>query len=88
MPTSKPTPRKAGRPPLPEGSTKAAMLRIRVTADELRSVGAQAKADGKTRSEFIRSKLLATEGAKACGFQIRAPPNRGSGSARGRNGLQ
>ncbi len=63
MPTSKPKPRKAGRPPLPKGSTKAAMLRIRVTKDELRMIESAAKVNGQTRSEFIRSKLLATEGA-------------------------
>ena len=39
------------------------MLRIRVTAEELRSIEAEAKASGQTRSDFIRGKLLATEGA-------------------------
>jgi uncharacterized protein (DUF1778 family) len=39
------------------------MLRIRVTAEELRSIESQAKTNGQTRSEFIRGKLLATEGA-------------------------
>jgi len=62
MPTLKPKPRKAGRPPLPKGSTKAAMLRIRVTADELRNIETAARASGQTRSEFIRGKLLATIG--------------------------
>jgi hypothetical protein len=62
MPNMKPKPRKAGRPPLPKGSTKAEMLRIRVTADELRAIEAAAKASGQTRSEFIRGKLLATIG--------------------------
>jgi uncharacterized protein (DUF1778 family) len=37
------------------------MLRIRVTADELRMIQAAAKTSGQTRSEFIRGKLLATE---------------------------
>ena len=59
MPTSKPKPRKVGRPPLPKGSTKAAMLRIRVTADELRTIESAAKTSGQTKSEFIRGKLLA-----------------------------
>jgi uncharacterized protein (DUF1778 family) len=39
------------------------MLRIRVTSDELRTIEAAAKANGKTRSEFIRGKLLATQEA-------------------------
>jgi uncharacterized protein (DUF1778 family) len=38
------------------------MLRIRVTADELRTIEASAKAAGQTRSEFIRGRLLATQG--------------------------
>ena len=62
MPNQKPKSRKAGRPPLPKGSTKAAMLRIRVTSEELRTIEAAAKASGQTRSEFIRGKLLATSG--------------------------
>jgi uncharacterized protein (DUF1778 family) len=59
----KPKPRKPGRPRLPKGNAKAAMLRIRVTAEELRAIEAEAKASGQTRSEFIRGKLLATSGA-------------------------
>lgn len=59
----KPKPRKPGRPRLPKGNAKAAMLRIRVTAEELRTIEAGAKATGQTRSEFIRGKLLATSGA-------------------------
>jgi uncharacterized protein (DUF1778 family) len=35
------------------------MLRIRVTAEELRTIEAAAKASGQTRSKFIRGKLLA-----------------------------
>lgn len=62
MPNQKPKFRKAGRPPLPKGSTKAAMLRIRVTSDELRIIESAAKASGQTRSEFIRGKLLAIIG--------------------------
>jgi uncharacterized protein (DUF1778 family) len=50
---------KAGRPPLPKGSTKGEMLRIRVTSDELHMIEAAAKASGQTKSKFIRGKLLA-----------------------------
>lgn len=57
-----PKPKKPGRPPLPKGSTKGEMLRIRVTADELRTIEAAAKASRQTRSEFIRGKLLAIIG--------------------------
>jgi len=59
MPNEKPKPRKPGRPPLPKGNAKVVMLRVRVTPDELRTLEQAAKANGQTRSEFIRSKLLA-----------------------------
>jgi uncharacterized protein (DUF1778 family) len=39
------------------------MLRIRVTAEELRSIESAAKASSQTRSEYIRGKLLATQEA-------------------------
>jgi hypothetical protein len=57
----KPKPRKAGRPPLPKGSTKAEILRIRVTAEELRAIEAKAKAAKQTRSEF-NSQQIACHG--------------------------
>jgi hypothetical protein len=63
MPTSKPKPRKAGRPPLPKGSTKGEMLRIRVTADERAAIEKAAKAKDQTVSEWLRSKLPAMIGA-------------------------
>jgi uncharacterized protein (DUF1778 family) len=58
-----PKPKKPGRPRLPKGNAKGEMLRIRVTAEELRTIEAAAKANRQTRSEFIRGKLLATQGA-------------------------
>jgi hypothetical protein len=54
---------KPGRPPLPKGSAKAGTLRVRVTPDELRVIETAAKANGQTMSEFIRGKLLVTQGA-------------------------
>ena len=63
QPNQSKKPNKAGRPPLPKGSTKGEMLRIRVTSEELRTIEAAARACGQTRSEFIRGKLLATEEA-------------------------
>ena len=47
-------PSKAGRPPLPRGSAKGVMLRVRITPDELLAVEAAAKATEKTVSEWIR----------------------------------
>ncbi len=62
MPTSKPKPRKAGRPPLPKGNAKAVMLRVRVTAVERTAIEKAAKASSRTASEWIRSTLLANIG--------------------------
>jgi hypothetical protein len=57
MPASKP--KKVGRPTLPKGSAKAAMLRIRATPLELRSYDAAAKSKKQSLSEWIRSTLNA-----------------------------
>jgi hypothetical protein len=63
MPASKPKPKKAGRPPLPKGNAKAGFLRVRMTADELKVIESEAKANQQTISEFVRGKLLAISGA-------------------------
>ena len=60
---SKPKPNKAGRPPLPTGSAKAEMLRVRVTPDERKAIDAAAKAKDQSRSDWIRSILIAGLGA-------------------------
>jgi predicted HicB family RNase H-like nuclease len=52
-------PRKAGRPPLPEGHAKEGTLRVRVTPDELRAIEATAKRAKQTVSEWIRDTLSA-----------------------------
>jgi uncharacterized protein (DUF1778 family) len=52
-------PRKAGRPPLPKGDARDAMIRIRVTVDESKAIDAAAKAKKQTVSEWIRSTLNA-----------------------------
>jgi hypothetical protein len=54
------TKRKPGRPTLPKGEAKAETLRIRVTASDLKSLTAKAKASKQTVSELIRSILNAT----------------------------
>jgi hypothetical protein len=56
-------PSRPGRPPLPKGNAKAVMLRVRVTPDERLAIESAAKASNQTASEWIRGKLLATEGA-------------------------
>ena len=53
MPNQKPRPRKAGRPPLPDGNAKAVMLRVRVTPNERAAIETAAKADNqKLRNGF------------------------------------
>ena len=51
-------PKRAGRPPLPKGSAKGVMLRVRLTPDELQKIESAAKASGKTVSAWIRQMLL------------------------------
>jgi hypothetical protein len=58
-----PKPKRAGRPPLPEGNAKAVMLRVRVTADERAAIGKAAKAKNQTVSEWLRGNLTAMIGA-------------------------
>jgi predicted HicB family RNase H-like nuclease len=57
--STQPKPRKAGRPPLPEGNAKAMMLRVRVTPDERTALEMAAKAHNQTVSEWIRTTLNA-----------------------------
>ena len=50
-------PNKAGRPPLPSGSAKDTMLRVRITQDERAAFETAAKDNNQTVSEWIRSML-------------------------------
>ena len=52
-------PNKRGRPPLPRGDSKAIMLRVRITPDELKTVETAAKKSNQTVSEWIRSTVAA-----------------------------
>jgi len=49
--------KKVGRPALPKGNAKAVMLRVRVTADDLKAMKSTAKANQQNVSEWIRSTL-------------------------------
>ncbi len=55
MPT--PKPKRVGRPTLPKGNAKDVMLRVRVTADDLKAMKALAKGNKLSVSEWIRSTL-------------------------------
>ena len=57
MQTSKPKPKKPGRPRLPKGNAKAIMLRVRVTPDEQRAIERAAKSSSEKPSEWIRRSL-------------------------------
>jgi hypothetical protein len=56
-------PKRVGRPTLPKGNAKAVMLRVRVTADDLKAMKATAKTSGNNVSEWIRSTLRAAANA-------------------------
>ena len=60
---SQPKPRPVGRPKLPNGDARAAMLRVRATPDELKAFDRAAKSSNQKRSDWIRSVLnAATQG--------------------------
>ena len=63
MQTSKPKPKKPGRPSLPKGDAKAVMLRVRVTPTERAAIEKAAKAKTQTVSEWLRGNLPAMIGA-------------------------
>jgi hypothetical protein len=54
-----PKKRKAGRPPLPKGQSKAGMLRVRLTPRELEGVQSKAANVGQTVSDWVRGILVA-----------------------------
>jgi predicted HicB family RNase H-like nuclease len=51
--------KKPGRPKLPKGEAKGRIVNVRLAADHLKLVEAQAKAKKQTVSEWIRSTLNA-----------------------------
>jgi predicted HicB family RNase H-like nuclease len=51
--------RKVGRPKLPKGEAKGRIVPVRFTGDDLRMMGAKAKAAKQSLSEWIRSTLNA-----------------------------
>lgn len=52
-------PKKVGRPKLPKGAAKGKIVAMRFDAEELKRIDAAAKADKKSRSDWMRGKLLA-----------------------------
>ena len=51
--------KKMGRPPKAKSERRDRLIPLRVTADELKAIGAAAKAAGTNRSEWIRKVLTA-----------------------------
>jgi len=51
---------KIGRPKLPKGQAKGKIVPVRFTSDDLTAIGAAAKANGQTVSEWVRSTIHAT----------------------------
>jgi predicted HicB family RNase H-like nuclease len=63
MQTSKPKPKKPGRPRLAKAEAKGSIMPVRFSPEDRKRIEAAAKASNKTVSEWIRSTLLATIGA-------------------------
>jgi hypothetical protein len=57
-----PKPKKVGRPKLPKGEAKGKIVAMRFDPEELRRIDSAAKAGKQTRSEWMRSTLLAAIG--------------------------
>ena len=53
-------PKRMGRPPFPKENAKTGYLRIRMTAEELKTLKAAARVNKQTVSEFVRCNLLAS----------------------------
>jgi hypothetical protein len=58
-----PKPKRVGRPTLPKGNAKDVMLRVRITADDLKAMKALAKGSKQSVSEWIRGTLRAVANA-------------------------
>lgn len=55
--------RKPGRPRLPKGEAKGAIVPVRFTANERKAVQSAARASNQTLSDFVRSTIRAALGA-------------------------
>ena len=62
MPTSKPKPKKPGRPRMSKGEAKGSIVPVRFSPDERKRVEAAAKASKQNVSQWIRSTLSAAIG--------------------------
>jgi len=59
MPTSKPKPRKPGRPRLVKAEARGNVVPVRFKDEDLKRIIAAARAKDQTVSQWVRSKLLA-----------------------------
>jgi predicted HicB family RNase H-like nuclease len=62
MPTSKPKPRKPGRPRLAKAVAKGSIVPVRFNPEDRKRVEAAAKASNQNVSQWIRSTLAAALG--------------------------
>ena len=63
MPTSKPKPKKPGRPRMAKGEAKGTIIAVRLSPEERKRVEAAARANDQTVSAWVRSTLFAAIGA-------------------------
>ena len=59
MPTSKPKPKKPGRPRMAKGEAKGTIMPVRLSPEERKRVEAAAKASNQTVSAWVRGTLSA-----------------------------
>lgn len=57
MPSTKPKPKKIGRPKLPKGEAKGRIVPVRFSADEVKRITARAAANDQRVSEWIRAAI-------------------------------
>ena len=56
---AQPKPKKVGRPKLPKGEAKGKLVALRLSAEDVKRIGAAAKAKKQNVSAWIRSTLTA-----------------------------
>jgi predicted HicB family RNase H-like nuclease len=57
---AQPKPKKVGRPKLPKGEAKGKLVALRLSASDVKRIGAAAKASNQSVSQWIRSTLEAS----------------------------
>jgi hypothetical protein len=62
--STKPEPKKIGRPKLPKGEAKGRIVPVRFNAEDLKRIESAARANRQTVSEWIRGAITTAMGAQ------------------------